>query len=112
MITLESATKVGESVTLWQFRNDVAIRRELGWKAISYIDCVDWISRMSNMLFLVHDDKIGDVGFVMFEDVEDDRLIMVGIGSAFRSKGYGKQAIRLATEKGIARGKRLKANIR
>ena len=111
MITLMTPT-LRDEMLLWQFRNDVAIRRELGLKAISYAECLDWASRMSDMLFLVHDDKLGDVGFVAFEDIGDDRLIMVGIGSVFRGKGYGKQAIRLATENGIGKGKRLKANIR
>ena len=102
MVTLEQPA-LQNAETVWRFRNDVATRRELGWRSISYGDCLAWIAdcvseKIDQTLFLVRDDKIGDVGFVMFADtLPEVRQIMVSIGSAVRGRGYGQQAIKLAT---------------
>ena len=123
MVTLEQPA-LQNAETVWRFRNDVATRRELGWRPISYGDCLAWIAdcvsgKIDQILFLVRDDKIGDVGFVMFDDdtLTGVRQIRVSIGPAFRGKGYGQQAIKLATTIGETElpqtvNRRLIANVR
>ena len=114
MLTLESAT-LNDTDTVWKLRNDVATRRELGMKVISYSECLDWVANIverksSEILLLVKDDKQGIVGFVIL----DSGQIKISIRSAFRGmSGYGRQAIKLAGEYARANGiKKLIAEIR
>jgi len=113
MLTLE-ASKIADTETIWHLRNDVATRRELGLKLISYSECLDWVANIvegksKDILLLVKDDKIGIVGFVTI----DSGYIKISIGSAFRGKGYGRQAIRLANAHAMQLGiKKLVAEIR
>ena len=113
MLTLEPA-KIADTETIWKLRNDVATRRELGLKVISFSECLDWVANIvegksNETLLVAKDDKIGIVGFVIIHYIS----IRVSIGSAFRGKGYGRQAIKLANEYAKQNGiKRLTAEIR
>ena len=113
MLTLEPA-KISDTETIWQLRNDVATRRELGLKVISYSECLDWVANIvegksNETLLVARDDKIGIVGFIIIHYIS----IRVSIGSAFRGRGYGRQTIKLANEYAIRnRIKRLTAEIR
>ena len=114
MLTLEPTT-LNDTDTVWKLRNDVATRRELGLKVVSYSECLDWIANIvegksSETLLLVKDDKQGIVGFVIL----DSGQIKVSIRSAFRGmSGYGRQAIKLTGEYARASDiKKLVAEIR
>ena len=114
MLSLEPA-KIADTETIWKLRNDVATRRELGLKVISFSECLDWIANIAEgksneTLLLVKDDKIGIVGFVT---LNGGGYIKISIGSAFRGKGYGRQSIRLANAHARQLGiKKLVAEIR
>ena len=113
MLTLESAT-LNDTDTVWKLRNDIATRRELGLKVISYSECLDWVANIiegksNEILVLAKEDKIGIVGFVTL----NSGYIKIAIGSAFRGKGYGRQAIKLANAYARQLGiKKLAAEIR
>jgi len=102
MLSLE-APKISDTETIWHLRNDVATRRELGLKVISYSECLDWIAnfvegKSKETLWVAKDDKLGIVGFVTLRYDNDMAHIGVSIGSAFRGQGHGQHAIKLATE--------------
>ena len=120
MLTLELAI-LNDTDTVWKLRNDVATRRELGLKVISYSECLDWVANIrdgktSETLLLAKDDKLGIVGFVTLRPDNDITHIGVSIGSAFRGQGLGQQTIKLVTEyeMGLTRPKnrKLQAHIR
>src|SRR3990167_8152700 len=100
MLTLEPA-KIADTETVWHLRNDVATRRELGLKVISFSECLDWVANIvegksKETLLVAKDDKLGIVGFVTLQYENDMARIGVSIGSAFRGQGYGQHAIKLA----------------
>ena len=102
MLTLEPVTFT-DTETVWHLRNDVATRRELGLRVISFSECLDWVAntvegKSSERLLVVKDDKLGIVGFTTLGYDGDVAHIGVSIGSAFRGRGCGQQAIKLATE--------------
>ena len=120
MLTLEPA-KIADTETIWKLRNDVATRRELGLKVISFSECLDWVAntvegKSKETLLVAKDDKLGIVGFVTLQYDNDVAHIGVSIGSAFRGRGYGQHTIKLATEyeMGLTRpmNRRLLAHIR
>ena len=114
MLSLEPA-KIADTETIWHLRNDVATRRELGLKVISFAECLDWVAgiaegKYGEILLSIKEDKIGIVGFVT---LSGGGYIKISIGSAFRGKGYGRQAIRLANAHARQLGvKKLVAEIR
>lgn len=98
MLLLEPVI-INDTDTVWKLRNDVATRRELGLKVISYSECLDWVANIvehksNEILLLVKEDKIGIVGFVIIYC----GCIKISIGSAFRGSGYGRHAIKLSNE--------------
>ena len=118
MLSLDPVT-INDTDTVWKLRNDVATRRELGLKVVSYSECLDWVANIvegksEDTLLLAKDDKIGIVGFVILNPhLKDSFYIKVSIGSAFRGNGHGRRAIRLANAhmKGLG-AKKLVAEIR
>ena len=120
MLTLEPA-KIADTETIWKLRNDVATRRELGLKVISFAECLDWVANIverksKETLLIAKDDKLGIVGFVTLQYESDVARIGVSIGSAFRGRGHGQHTIKLATEyeMGLTRpmNRRLLAHVR
>jgi len=118
MLTLSPIT-LKETERIWQLRNDVATRREFGTPVISYAQCLDWVANVANgkteeYVFLVKDDKLGNVGLVILEKHGTEMEIHVTIDHAHRvRRGYGKQAIKLATDWAMMNGAdRVVANIR
>src|SRR3990167_11527269 len=102
MLTLKLAT-LNDTDIIWNLRNDVATRRELGLMVISFSECLDWIANIvegksKETLLIAKDDKLGIVGFVTLQYESDVARIGVSIGSAFRGRGYGQHTIKLATE--------------
>ena len=120
MLSLKTS-KIADTETIWHLRNDVATRRELGLKLISYSECLDWVANIvegksKETLLIAKDDKLGIVGFVTLQYDNDVAHICVSIVSAFRGRGYGQHTIKLATEyeMGLTRpmNRRLLAHIR
>src|SRR3990167_9106187 len=120
MLTLKLAT-LNDTDIIWNLRNDVATRRELGLMVISFSECLDWIANIvegksKETLLVAKDDKLGIVGFVTLRYDNDVARIGISIGSAFRGQGHGQHTIKLATEyeMGLTRpmNRRLLAHIR
>ena len=118
MLTLEPA-KIADTETIWKLRNDVATRRELGLKVISFAECLDWVANIverksKENLLVAKDDKLGIVGFVVILGYDTNcGAIKVSIGSAFRGRGYGRQSIKLSNDYAKQHSiKRLTAEIR
>src|SRR3990167_3363806 len=102
MLTLSSVI-LKDTEAVWQLRNDIATRRELGMKLLSYSECLDWVANIvegksKETLLISKYDKLGIVGFVTLQYDNDIAHIGVSIGSAFRGQGYGQHTIKLATE--------------
>ena len=118
MLTLSPIT-LKETERIWRLRNDVATRREFGMPVISYAQCLDWVANVQDRktqeyVFLVRDNHMGDIGLVILEKHGYEMEIHVTIDPAHRvRKGYGKQAIKLATDWAFMNGAdRVIANIR
>ena len=118
MLTIEPIT-LRETERIWQLRNDVATRREFGMPVISYAQCLDWVATVTDRktpeyVFLVRDAKMGNIGLIILEKHGAEIEIHVTIDHAHRvRRGYGKQAIKLATDWAMMNGAdRVVANIR
>lgn len=118
MLSIRPA-KIEDANFLWVLRNDVAIRNaSYNRKAISIEnyqkELSEIVTDLNNTLFVVYQDKIGDVGFVSLKPKAVYVEIQVGIGTNDRGKGYGQQTIRLATTESIKvwKDKPVRARIR
>ena len=94
---------------LWDWRNESTTRAaSFNSDFIPYQDHENWFSRkmraQDTRIFIVMDADAREVGYVRFSIEADEAEISVGVDIAERGKGYGADAIRMASDQILATG--------